>query len=267
MTAGSPIRVLATLALDDRDTAVLDAVAVLAERRPCLVTILHVRARPDAAVTARVEAYAARFGPSASARVAVGAVDEAVAVMLEELHADLLVVGRSEAVEGAAAWGPHGRALLRAAGCPVLVVPEGAPVAFRRAAIGMDLSASALDTLALAGSLYDEVVAVAALERDEVDGHAEMVASIQARFREAVALRGLPVPVLLARSGGSPADVLLALAPEMDALAVGSRGLSALAATVLGSTAQRLAGRSQRPVLVVRRQGGTRGLFGALFRA
>jgi nucleotide-binding universal stress UspA family protein len=65
--------------------------------------------------------------------------------------------------------------------------------------------------------------------------------------------------------GGSPADALLAAAEGVDLLAVGSRGLSPLAAVFLGSTAERLAGKSPRPVLVVRRRGEARGLLGAIF--
>ncbi|MES2640472.1 MAG: universal stress protein [Myxococcota bacterium] len=264
MTHG-PLRVVATLALDDRDDAVLGAVSALAARRACDVTLLHVLARDRTDTPPAVDACAARLGVPAAVRVVRGAVDEAAATVLAELDADLLVVGRSAAEEGASAWGPHGRALLRAAGCPVLIVPVGASLGFGRVAVGMDLSASALDTLAFVGGLFDSVVCVVALdpEGDERDA-----AALEANVRAAVTARDLPMPAIVARAGAAPADVLLAVAsepPEVALIAVGTRGLSPLAVAFLGSTAERLAGRSARPVLVVRRRGESRGLLGALF--
>lgn len=255
------LRVVATLALDDRDHAVLGAVAALAARRPCDVTLLHVAAKTSAATAALLDGCAARLGLPAAVRLVVGAVDDAATAVLAELRAELLVVGRSAVGHGGSAWGPHGRALLRAAGCPVLIVPVGAALSFGRAAVGMDFSVSAFDTLALVGGLFDQVVCAVALDTEAVETDP---AAIEANLRAAVAARGLPSPSVLTRTG-APADVLLALAPEVALIAVGTRGLSPLAAVCLGSTAERLAGRSPVPVLVVRRRGESRGLLGALF--
>jgi nucleotide-binding universal stress UspA family protein len=263
----APLRIVATLALDDRDDAVLAAVRALTARRATDVTLLHVQARAGAGIPDALAAAAARLGVPATTRVVAGTVDHAAESVLLEVGADLLVVGRSAAADGAAAWGPHGRALLRAAGCPVLVVPVGSVTAFGRAALGMDLSPSALDALVLARGLFDDVLAIAVLApEDAAAGAAEVIASLEARFHAALAARGLPAAPLAGRAGSSPADVLLALAPEVDVLVVGSRGLSPLATVLLGSTAERLAGRNHGPVLVVRRRGDTRGLLGALFR-
>lgn len=260
----APLRVVASLALDDRDDSVLAAVRALAARRATEVTLLHVEGRGRVGAASCIDAAAARLGVPAAVLLVSGEVDSAAEGVLLDLRADLLLVGRSAAVEGAAAWGPHGRALLRVAGCPVLVVPVGSVPAFGRAALGMDLSPSALDALGLARALFDEVRAVAVLAPDDAEGAA--INSLEARFHEALDARGLPRSPLLGRVGGSPADVLLALASEVDVLVVGSRGLSPLATVFLGSTAERLAGRNHGPVLVVRRRGETRGLFGALFR-
>ncbi|MFN7146672.1 MAG: universal stress protein, partial [Myxococcota bacterium] len=160
-----------------------------------------------------------------------------------------------------------GRALLRAAACPVLVAPDGAPVpAFRRAAVGMDLSPAALDALALAGRLSEEVEALAVLSPEDAHAAADTVGrAVRERFLAALAERGLPEVPLRTVVSGSPADALLAVVDGVDLLVVGSRGLSPLAAVFLGSTAERLAARSPRPVLVVRRPGEARGLLGALF--
>lgn len=257
-----PLRVVATLALDARDDAVLRAVAALASRRACEVTILHVLGRDRPEDPARVHARAAGLAVPASVRLVSGAVEDAVTTVLAELDAGLLVVGRGAAEDGASAWGPHGRALLRAAGCPVLIVPEGASLGFGRAAVGMDLSVSALDTLAFVEALFDSVVCVAALDPESTEADA---AEIEAKVRAAVAARGIPVSEILLRAGAAPADVLLDIAADVELIAVGTRGLSPLAVAFLGSTAERLAGRCPRPVLVVRRRGESRGLLGALF--
>lgn len=151
----------------------------------------------------------------------------------------------------------------------MLVVPADAiDLRLRRAAVGMDLSAAALDALALAGALCESVEAFAVLSPE--DAHADAAAlreGVAARLRAALAERGLPDVPLRTVVGGSPADALLAAEDAFDLLAVGSRGLSPLATVFLGSTAERLAGRSDRPVLVVRRRGEARGLLGALFRS
>ena len=46
---------------------------------------------------------------------------------------------------------------------------------------------------------------------------------------------------------------------------MGSRGLTPLAALLLGSSADRVAGRSKGPVLIVRRKGSVLGLVERLF--
>jgi nucleotide-binding universal stress UspA family protein len=47
---------------------------------------------------------------------------------------------------------------------------------------------------------------------------------------------------------------------------VGSRGLTPLAAVLLGSTAERLGGRCRQPLLVDRPKGAHHGLFTAILR-
>ena len=65
-------------------------------------------------------------------------------------------------------------------------------------------------------------------------------------------------------SGGKVADVLIAYA-KADPIVMGSRGLTPLAALLLGSSADRTAGRSQGPVFIVRKKGSTMSLVERLF--
>lgn len=255
--------VVAMLALDGRDAAVLAAVRAVVARVPARVVLVHAAEGPPA----EAEAWMRGLLPGAEVRVRAGDVAEVATDTLADVGADLLVVGRAPAEPGRPARGEHGRALLRAAGCPVLVVPDGAPVPdFRRAVVGMDLSPAALDALALAQRLADTVEAVAVLSPEDAQAPADTVGrAVRERLRAALAGRGLPEVPLRTVASGSPAEALLAAADGVDLLVVGSRGLSPLAAVFLGSTAERLAARSPRPVLVVRRTGEARGLLGALF--
>lgn len=264
-------RVVAMLAADPRDAAVLSAVRALVARGAERVTLAHACA-PGTDTAERERRMRAEVGALGDAHVdATARIGEAHAVaeaVLAEGGADLLVIGRSAGEDGASAWGENGRTLLRAAGCPVLVVPADAgEVRLGRVAVGMDLSEPALDALAAAGRLCEAPEAIAVLAPEDAPGAdpAALRDALAGKLAAALAARELsPVP-LRAIPGPSPADVLLGVEDEFDLLAVGSRGLSPLATVFLGSTAERLAGRSRRPVLVVRRRGGTRGLFGALF--
>jgi nucleotide-binding universal stress UspA family protein len=93
----------------------------------------------------------------------------------------------------------------------------------------------------------DEVAAIDRLESD----HAKDVAEAGARLaRELGATaEALPVP-----DSANVAETLIAIAEERDARAivVGSRGLGAIKARVLGSTSRKLLHDTHRPVLVVR---------------
>jgi nucleotide-binding universal stress UspA family protein len=262
------LAIVATVALDERDDVVLGALRSLAARVPVRrVVVLHVAEHGveiGVGLAERVaQLRAALPAVAVTSASATGRLDTAAARVLAETHADLLVIGRAGREGGRAAWGDRGLALLRAVDRPVLVVPAGAPVAFHTALVGMDLSGAALDAYALAARLCPRVSAVAVTSVDDPVPD-ELCAGLESRFHAAAAARGLaPVPLRLA-AGVSPADALLAVASTADLVAVGSRGLSALAAVLLGSTAERLAGRSDRMVLVVRPGGEPRGVLGAL---
>lgn len=287
----SPVpHALVLLSLDKRDDAVLAVATSLARsgvvERLCL---LHVDEAPRRFGRARAasaspeherevagftgELSEAAPGVDVRGRSVSGRATEEVARMIEADECDLVVMGRSEAADGRPAWGDHGLRVLRLADAPVLVVPDGHPGPVERALVGMDLSDDAADALAMTVRLAPSVTAVAVVDRAaeglDDEAYAGFEADLRGRYRALVEprLEGAPVPPLRILDGSSPADALLAAAGEadVDLLVIGSRGLTPLAAVLLGSTAERLGGRCPSPLLVWRKRGRQRGLLSALW--
>ena len=282
------------LALDDRDPWVVDAV-VAAHQRLGLrqVLVVHVVAEDDRPLElsaglsaapvlrplgfdAAVEQLVGRLGPVAQVRaeLRVGTAPDVLSALIQAHDVDLLVMGRDAAVDGGVGWGPAGRDLLRAARCSVLVVPQGARWEGLRAVTGLDFSSCSSMALQVAVHLADAVEAVTQYAPDgghdgapTADDFADHLTENARRHFEDVVLPELVGgvrPTLAVRAGDSAADLLLAHAGD-DLLVVGSRGLSALATVLLGSTAETLAGRAAGPVLVVRRKGEVLGVVEGLF--
>lgn len=92
--------------------------------------------------------------------------------------------------------------------------------------------------------------AMAALDRAESD-HARHVAEAGASLARGLGATAEALPV---RDEVDAAETLASIAEQRDAAAivVGSRGLGAIKARVLGSTSQKLLHHTHRPVLVVR---------------
>jgi nucleotide-binding universal stress UspA family protein len=255
--------VLATVGFDERDAGVARITREVAGRLGLAVGFVHAVAEDEdvAGVTTKLEAM---LQPGERVWVEAGELDEVVGAVSQREGAAFLIIGRARSRGGEVAWGKHSRTILRSPGCPVLVVPRGVTPTWAFARVGMDLSRSAFEALDLAQRLCDRVEAVAVLSADAVGADAAD-ADLRARFREGMADHGDADVPLRAVVGGSPGDSLLADAQGVDLLCVGSRGLSPLAATFLGSTAERVAARASVPVLVVRRRGDARGIIGALF--
>ena len=74
---------------------------------------------------------------------------------------------------------------------------------------------------------------------------------------------GASRPNLVVHPGGKVADVLIRYA-DGSPIVMGSRGLTPLAALLLGSSADRVAGRALGPVLIVRQKGSVLGLLESL---
>ncbi|MFZ5480076.1 MAG: universal stress protein [Myxococcota bacterium] len=260
-------QVAALLALDGRDEAVLGAVRAVARRaRVGRVFLVHVveAGEPDRGpgrLDAAARSLAADLdGVEVIAEAAAGRTEEEVGRLVVREDLDLLVVGRRNET----GWGPHGLRVLRAADCPILVVPEGSRLGDREAVVGMDLSDGARAAMRVAAQLCARVRPVAVVD-PSAEGADENELRAQVRQAWAHATEGQEAPAIEVVVG-APADALLAAAKGADLVAIGSRGLTPVAATLLGSTAERLGARAEAPVLVYRQKGEHRGLLRALFR-
>ena len=97
-----------------------------------------------------------------------------------------------------------------------------------------------------------------------------MEESIRARAEKHLETELMPLlqsevpPRVVVHDGGRVADALISEAGDAP-IVLGSRGLSPLARLLIGSSADRVAGRSRSPVLVVRKKGDTLNLFERLF--
>ncbi len=278
------------LGLDERDETLIVAVSRLAQRGLVgRIYLVHVIERRGALpfMRARVTPPAP---PGLDERVAAlsealpdhevigvyaeGRAAEEVARLSEREGLDLLIIGRSPGEDGAEGWGGHGLRLLRTSDCSVLVVPDLARLEFDNAAVGMDFSATAIAALRVGLGMCDAVRSVAVVEAptaalegaSEDDAFADLESETRQFYVETVgpALTPGTLPPLHVLAAGSPAEALLNAAADVDILIIGSRGLTPLAAVLLGSTAERLGGRCTQPLLVHRRRGAHVGIFGGL---
>lgn len=259
-------RVLVPLRLDAGDRRKLDAVRTLADQGGVeRVVLLHVAERErswfglgeaptaerppalDEAVLG-LDAALSHVDVSGMSRAGRG-VDEVVRVAQDEA-VSLVVVDRSEDHD----WGGYGQRILRLAGTPVLVLPEGAGLRLGSAVVGLDFSESAVRALRVATTLCAHVRAIAVTdvvsEGLSPEAREQLHEETYRHYRNELGGRVERLPPLELVEARSPADALLEAVADLTV--VGSRGLTPLAAVLLGSTAERLGARCTRPLLVIR---------------
>ncbi len=193
-------------------------------------------------------------GIQVTALHAQGRLTEEVERIQREAKIELVVVGRPSR-----GWGDHGLRVVRLSDAPVLVMPEGSTLRSGVAVVGMDFSPNALRAYHLARSFFGEVRPVAVID---AEGEQDDVLALRTRIAaEWAALAGDDGCAIHITASTRPADALLEASADADMLAVGSRGLTPLAAVLLGSTAEKLGARCPCPLLVYRDPGTRRGLF------
>jgi nucleotide-binding universal stress UspA family protein len=205
---------------------------------------------------------------------AVGDPAEEFGRIIQQKDIDLLIIGRNAVPEKAPGWGRSGLKLLRTAGVSTLVIPVGEPVGFERVVCGLDFSHTSTDALAVAARISRNLEVICQYSQRSLRSRdpsaaqfAEQLGENAREHFDSNVLPGLPQdtqPVLHVVEGDDHADVLIDRAGS-DTIVVGSRGLSQFAARLLGSTAERVAGYSKGPVLIVRKKGESLGLLSGLF--
>jgi nucleotide-binding universal stress UspA family protein len=283
--------ILVMLAFDDRDQDVMDAAANIAESVglgrllmahvyrqdpfPAWMESTEVRApeRP-AALDAATQSMKARLpGVDIVGIHAVGSPPEELQQIVSQEDVDLLIIGRNAAIGDDPGWGPSGRELIRSVTCSALVVPRNTEVHLRHAVVGLDFSHNSTDALKVAARIaehaeaiyqYDlSAVAVGAQTDEEFAQHLQ--ANAQAHFENDVvpALGEVERPTFTVVQAEKASSLLIDHAADK-LLVVGSRGMTRLATLLLGSTAERVAGRCKGPVLIVRDKGEQLGLLEGL---
>lgn len=286
--------VLVMLGLDHRDHSVLDALVTNQQRFAfSKVVVCHVSNRdplgapllglapkaPEADVgpPAELLAAAARLqdelpeGTSVVTEHLVGPPEAVLVEAVERHDVDLVAMGRNPSVDGQPGWGSSRRKLLRLTTCSVLVVPHGAVLDLSRVVCGMDFSQLARLALGVSCRLADGVDAVYQYDPQAVveagrrqEEFRQQVSANARRILEAEVIPsvgdGSCRPNLIVHPGGKVAEVLIRYAGQQP-IVMGSRGLTPLAQLLLGSSADRVAGRAQGPVLIMRKKGSVLGLL------
>lgn len=199
--------------------------------------------------------------PPAIRVIAAEAADELVA---QSAAADLLVIGKHRRRPGIPLGSTTGR-VVSAATCPVAVVPSSVPHPTIRGGgqilVGVDgsaLSSRALDWAARQAALTGwSIVVLMAWEwaptyaMHPYDAPPEEI-RWQCEEDLDAQLAGMPADVKVTSKvlQGRPADLLLAAARDADLLVVGSSGLGAARALLLGSVSRHLVRHARIPVVV-----------------
>ncbi len=289
---------IVSVALDKRDRAVLDAIAQLSGalglRKVVLVHVAHLDplADPilggitiDKATIAAPEGLAG-YAHELSRRIPeveiieehrAGTVHEQIIQIAVEEDADLVVLGRRMAFDSHVAWGSRGVAVARNAARSVLVIPDDATPGTGQVVVGVDFSHTSNQALAVAVALGQQVRAIYAYKVDAAISYGglspeDFVAHIEANARKHFVDDVLPTlpqgatePKLECIAGDRSSDTLVTEGEKADLLVIGGQGRTRLASMLLGSTAERVAGRCGTAVLVVREKGERMGLLETLF--
>ena len=289
---------LVMLAMDERDPALLDALARVADRLGVTrVLVAHVYRRDPFPSFLR-DAFEADDdddgqeieAPEQLNRAldqlrtvlpdrelvglhAVGDPAEELTRIIQQEDADLVIIGRNATRGDGPGWGPSGLKLLRTAGVSALVIPLGSHIDFDRVICGLDFSHTSTDALRVAASIATELEVVSQFA-DVPTGRAHTTQTFAERFEQNArkhfeddVLPMLPdgATASLQVIEGEKASQVLIDAAGNGTIVVGSRGLSKFAARLLGSTAERLAGHAHGPVLIVRKKGESLGLLEGMF--
>lgn len=282
---------LVMLAFDDRDQDVMDAAANIAERvglkRLLLAHVykqdpfpawmeasdVNVPERPVELDNATQAMKARLPGVDVVGIHAVGSPAEELQQIVAQEDVDLLIIGRAIPIGDEDGWGPSGRELIRSVTCSALVVPRMAEVHLRHAVVGLDFSHNSTDALKAATQIADHAEAIYQFDLSAVAVGTQTDEEFAAHLRDNAlrhfehdvlpALGDVPRPAFSVVQAEKASSMLIDHAADK-LLVVGSRGMTRLATLLLGSTAERVAGKAKGPVLIVRNKGEQLGLLEGL---
>jgi nucleotide-binding universal stress UspA family protein len=190
-------------------------------------------------------------GPEITREVRIGGAAEVIGATAEDSQADLAVVGsRGLGFLGSVLLGSVSRSLAARGPCPTLIVPESAsPVGDGPVVCAVDDSDGARAAVRTAAEVSERLatrlllVTVTAVDdpSTSADEHPIDDAGL-GTGPEWVYMRGEPAGAIIDAADAHRAGMIV----------IGSRGRGALAASMLGSVSSAVAGRSTRPVMVVR---------------
>jgi nucleotide-binding universal stress UspA family protein len=272
--------------VDDSSAAanVLAVATQLADALGLRLTLVH-SPYPDVflageerrAALSRGEALLDRLAPEVPAAdriVEIGDPAKLLRAVLDDGAALGVVGSRGRGAARAALLGSVSHALARSAPCPLIVVPPHATLnaaAGSAVVCGVDGSVEAAAALQVSGAVADalagRLVAVyvrrptgttsvpAAWAADRWQVPVEEGRAALAIVERALAQLDLNIPLSLCVESGDPAERLSAVAGAQRSaiLAVGSRGLGAVRAAMLGSVSSRLGAIALSPVLIMPR--------------
>ncbi|HVE83821.1 MAG TPA: universal stress protein [Myxococcales bacterium] len=193
-------------------------------------------------------------------RAGAGRVADALVAEAEALRADLVVVGTHQR-EGMdrLRHGSVSRDVLHGAQASVAVVPGPAPAAssrIRRVLVGVDFSPASERAVRLAFSLVGPGATVWLVHVRKRGEHAEDAQVLRGQLRRLAPANaersGIAVDAQVVESGDPP-EALRRCAEQADAdlVCAGTRGLTGITGTLMGSVSQALVAGSRRPVLLV----------------
>ena len=221
---------------------------------------LEMQAAQEAAVRSRLEVWrakAAELGVDLEPRLRT--TTSAYDGIMEEVEAvkpDWIIMGR-HGLTGLARllMGSVTARIIGHSPVNVLVVPKGAPLEFKRLLVASDdspFSAAAWEeALSITQRMGSHLIGLAVAA---TDGEVETAKAVVRQMEAEAKMRGVPLETAVPQGQPDQAIIMFAQAKKVNLIILGSHGRSGLRKLLMGSTAERVIGQAQCPVLVVKKK-------------
>jgi hypothetical protein len=221
---------------------------------------LDMQAAQEAAVKSRMEAWrgkAAELGVDLEPRLRTSvSAYEGVLEEAEALQPDWIIMGR-HGLTGLARllMGSVTARVIGHSPFNVLVVPQGAPLEFKRLLVACDdspFSAAAWqEALSITQRMGSHLLGIAVAATDgEVKTANEVLRKMEAEAK----MRGVPLETAVPQGQPDQAIIMFAQAKKVNLIVLGSHGRTGLRKLLMGSVVERVIGQAPVPVLVVKKK-------------